>query len=75
MATKKKVIEKLYVEVPRDDIVAYKTSQEAIDAAKEDMEYGNSGTRVVLEVTKFWVIEIPDDPEPEVTEESLEELL
>lgn len=73
MASKKK-IEKIYIVVPATDPLIYKTLLDAQVSAKDECSIGGQDMQI-FEVVRAWYVQIPDEPEPEVAEDELENLL
>ncbi len=75
MATKKKLpTDVVYVVVPVSQIGTFYSLKGAQEQAKGNLTFDDSDSFRVLEVTKSWIVEIPDHPEPTIEEESLDDL-
>ncbi len=75
MATKKKLpTDVVYVLVPTSQITTYYSLKDAQERAKDDLVFDDSDSFRILAVTKSWVVEIPEQPEPIIDEESLDDL-
>ena len=73
MASKKK-IEKIYIVVPATGTLIYKTLLDAQVSAKDECSIGGQDMQI-FEVVRAWYVQIPEEPEPEVNEDVLGDLL
>lgn len=73
MASKKK-IEKVFIVVPATDPLIYKSLAEAQETAIDECSVGGQDMQI-FEVVRTWYVQIPEEPEPEVTEDELGDLL
>ncbi len=75
MATKKKLpTDIVYVVVPTSQISAFYSLKDAQEHSKDSLAWDDSDSFRILAVTKSWIVEIPEQPEPIIDEESLDDL-
>lgn len=76
MASRKKTqkVETAFIVIPVDATLAYNSLEFAKSSAKDECEISGSDF-YIFEVVKSWHVQIPDEPEAEIADSDLENLL
>lgn len=74
MTKKAKPMEEVFVVVPANSTIAHKTLAEAFAQAKDECDISGD-EYYVLKVMKSWIVALPEEPEPEITDMDLDGLL